>query len=67
MAATVCRVMPIFPASPDGVISPCSKCGRRTGCDHLRLIPRQVARIVMDAPHMLDTHDNFVAAAFGPQ
>ena len=35
--------------------------------DHLKLIPRQVAQIAKDDPHVLDSYDNFVAATFGPR
>ena len=35
--------------------------------DHLKLIPRQVVKIVQDDPKMLDSYANFVAATFGPQ
>jgi hypothetical protein len=35
--------------------------------DHLKLIPRQVAQIVKEDPHVLDNYDNFVAATFGPR
>lgn len=35
--------------------------------DHLKLIPRQVAQIVKEDPHVLDNYGNFVAATFGPQ
>lgn len=35
--------------------------------DHLKLIPRQVVKIVQDDPKVLDSYANFVAATFGPQ
>lgn len=35
--------------------------------DHLKLIPGQIVQIVREDPHVLDTYDNFIAAAFGPQ
>jgi len=35
--------------------------------DHLKLIPRQIVQIVRDDPHVLDSYQNFVDAAFGPQ
>ncbi len=35
--------------------------------DHLKLIPRQVAQIAKEDPHVLDSYDNFVAATFGPR
>jgi hypothetical protein len=35
--------------------------------DHLKLIPRQVAQIAKEDPHILDSYDNFVAATFGPR
>lgn len=35
--------------------------------DHLKLIPRQVVKIVRDDPHVLDNYKNFVDATFGPQ
>ena len=35
--------------------------------DHLKLIPRQVVKIVQEDPKVLDNYDNFVAATFGPQ
>ena len=35
--------------------------------DHLKLIPRQIVQIVREDPHVLDSYQNFVDAAFGPQ
>jgi hypothetical protein len=35
--------------------------------DHLKLIPRQVAQIAKEDPHMLDTFDSFVEAMVGPK
>lgn len=35
--------------------------------EHLKLIPRQVVKIVQDDPQVLDSYANFVAATFGPQ
>ena len=35
--------------------------------DHLKLIPRQVVKIVRDDPHVLDNYKNFVDATFGPR
>ena len=35
--------------------------------DHLKLIPRQIVQIVKEDPHVLDSYQNFVDAAFGPQ
>lgn len=35
--------------------------------NHLKLIPRQVVKIVRDDPQVLDSYANFVAATFGPQ
>ena len=35
--------------------------------DHLKLIPRQVVKIVREDPHVLDNYKNFVDATFGPQ
>jgi hypothetical protein len=34
--------------------------------DHLKLIPRQIVQIVREDPHVLDSYQNFVDAAFGP-
>ena len=35
--------------------------------DHLKLIPRQIVQIVKEDPHVLDSYQAFVDAAFGPQ
>jgi hypothetical protein len=35
--------------------------------DHLKLIPRQVVKIVQDDPHVLDSFDNFADALIGPR
>jgi len=35
--------------------------------DHLKLIPRQVVKIVKEDPKVLDSYPNFVDAVFGPQ
>jgi hypothetical protein len=35
--------------------------------DHLKLIPRQVAQIARDDPHMLDSFDSFKEAMIGPK
>ncbi len=35
--------------------------------DHLKLIPRQVVKIVREDAHVLDNYKNFVDATFGPQ
>jgi len=46
---------PTMHMSPDGMV------------DHLKLIPRQIVQIVKEDPHVLDSYQNFVDAAFGPQ
>ena len=35
--------------------------------DHLKLIPRQVAQIAKEDPHVLDTFDSFIEALVGPK
>ena len=35
--------------------------------DHLKLIPRQVAQIAKEDPHVLDSFDSFVEAMVGPK
>jgi len=35
--------------------------------DHLKLIPRQVAQIAKEDPHVLDTFDTFTEAMIGPK
>ena len=35
--------------------------------DHLKLIPRQVAQIAKDDPHVLDSFDTFTEALVGPK
>ena len=35
--------------------------------DHLKLIPRQVVKIVADDPHVLDSFDTFADAMIGPR
>lgn len=35
--------------------------------DHLKLIPRQVAQIAKEDPHVLDSFDNFKEAMVGPK
>ena len=35
--------------------------------DHLKLIPRQLAQIAKDDPHVLDTFDSFKEAMVGPK
>ncbi|MGZ5956458.1 MAG: hypothetical protein ACXWKT_19520 [Caulobacteraceae bacterium] len=35
--------------------------------DHLKLIPRQVAQIAKEDPHILDTFDTFTEAMVGPK
>ncbi len=35
--------------------------------DHLKLIPRQVAQIAKEDPHVLDTFDTFKEALVGPK
>ena len=35
--------------------------------DHLKLIPRQLAQIAKDDPHVLDTFDSFTEAMVGPK
>lgn len=35
--------------------------------DHLKLIPRQVAQIAKEDPHVLDTFDSFTEAMVGPK
>ena len=35
--------------------------------DHLKLIPRQVAQIAKDDPHVLDSFDAFTEAMVGPK
>ena len=35
--------------------------------DHLKLIPRQVVKIVQDDPHVLDSFDSFAEALIGPK
>jgi hypothetical protein len=35
--------------------------------DHLKLIPRQVAQIAKDDPHVLDSFDAFTEALVGPK
>ena len=35
--------------------------------DHLKLIPRQVVKIVQEDPHVLDSFDSFTEALIGPK